>query len=71
MLWAQVVGVVLATLSAVGQLLTIPSYRLCSIVLLAFGLFIIWPLCTSYRTRHAWPGRPARYTCTDPRRTAQ
>jgi hypothetical protein len=50
MTWARMVGVVLATLSAVASFLTIPFYPLWSIVVIALDVFIIWAL-TAHRQR--------------------
>ena len=44
MVWARMVGVILATLSAVAAFLTIPLYPVWSIVVVALDLFIIWAL---------------------------
>jgi hypothetical protein len=52
MTWARVVGVMLATLSAVASFLTIPYYPVWSIVVIAIDLFIIWALVTRGR-QHA------------------
>lgn len=50
MVWARVLGVVLATLAAVASFLTIPYYPIWSIVLIAIDVFIIWALITRRRT---------------------
>ncbi|HXW46365.1 MAG TPA: hypothetical protein VEL03_16375 [Streptosporangiaceae bacterium] len=52
MMWARIVGVVVATLSAVTHFLIIPYYPLWSLVVIAVNIFIIWALL-------AW--RPRRY----------
>jgi hypothetical protein len=44
MTWARVLGVILATVSAVASFLTIPYYPVWSIVAIAIDLFIIWAL---------------------------
>jgi len=44
MMWARILGVALATLSAVASFLTIPYYPLWSIVVIAIDVFIIWAL---------------------------
>jgi hypothetical protein len=44
MLWARIVGVVLAAIGAVGSFFTIPFYPIWGIALLAIDLFIIWAL---------------------------
>ncbi len=47
MLWARVVGVILASLSAIASFLTLPYYPVWSITLIAVNAFIIWALVTS------------------------
>jgi len=47
MLWARVVGVILASLSAIASFLTLPYYPIWSITLIAVNAFIIWALVTS------------------------
>jgi hypothetical protein len=44
MMWARIVGVVLAAIGAVGSFVTIPFYPIWGIALLAVDLFIIWAL---------------------------
>jgi hypothetical protein len=44
MTWARLLGVALATLSAVASFLTIPFYPVWSIVIIAIDVFIIWAL---------------------------
>ena len=44
MVWARVVGVVLATLSAIASFLFIPYYPFWSIILIAIDVYIIWAL---------------------------
>jgi len=44
MLWARIVGVVLAALSLVTNFLIIPYYPLWALVLIAVDIFIIWAL---------------------------
>lgn len=51
MVWARMLGVVLATLSAVASFLTIPFYPFWSIIVIALDVFIIWALVA--RRRHA------------------
>ena len=53
MAWARVVGVILATLSAVASFLFIPYYPFWAIVLVAVDLFIIWALVAGGRRRRA------------------
>jgi hypothetical protein len=50
MTWARMVGVVLATLSAVSSFLVLPFYPVWSIVLIAVDVFIIWALVS--RAKH-------------------
>lgn len=44
MMWARILGVMLAVLSAVASFLTIPFYPVWSIVVIAIDVFIIWAL---------------------------
>jgi hypothetical protein len=44
MTWARVVGVILATLSAIASFMTIPYYPIWSIIVVAIDVFIIWAL---------------------------
>jgi hypothetical protein len=50
MVWARVVGVILATLSAVASFMILPYYPIWSIIGIAVDLFIIWAL-VSYGER--------------------
>jgi len=47
--WARVIGVILASLSAVTHFLIIPYYPLWSLVLIAVDIFIIWALIARRR----------------------
>jgi hypothetical protein len=53
MMWARVVGVALAVISAVANFLFLPYAPLWSIVLIALSIFIIWALTTGGRHRYA------------------
>jgi len=53
MTWARVVGVILATLSAVGSFLVLPYYPVWSIVLIGVDVFIIWSLVAYGRRARA------------------
>jgi len=44
MVWARVVGVMLAVLSAVASFMVLPYYPIWSIIGIAVDLFIIWAL---------------------------
>lgn len=44
MMWARIVGVILATLSAIGNFLVLPYYPVWSVILIAVDVFIIWSL---------------------------
>jgi hypothetical protein len=44
MTWARMVGVLLASLGVIAAFLSLPTYPLWSVVLLALDLFIIWAL---------------------------
>jgi|SRR6266699_3478212 len=46
-LWARVVGVVLALISAVANFLFIPYYPVWSLIVIAIDVFIIWALMTA------------------------
>jgi hypothetical protein len=46
MTWARIVGIILATFSAVTAFLTVPLFPVWGIVLVAFNAFIIWALAT-------------------------
>lgn len=49
MLWARMVGIVVATLAALGTFLWLPYYPLWAIILIAIDVFIIWALATGIR----------------------
>jgi hypothetical protein len=53
MMWARVVGVALAVISAVANFLFLPYAPLWSIVVIALSIFIIWALTTGGRHRFA------------------
>jgi hypothetical protein len=42
--WAAVVGIILAVLNAIGQLLFLPSYPVWSIIIIAVDVFVIYGL---------------------------
>ncbi len=42
--WAAVVGIILAVLDAIGQLLFLPSYPVWSIIMVAIDVFVIYGL---------------------------
>jgi len=44
MVWARVVGVILATLSAIASFMFLPYYPFWSIILVAIDVYIIWAL---------------------------
>ncbi len=46
MLWARIVGVVLAVISGIANFMFLPYYPLWSIVVIAVDVFIIWALTT-------------------------
>ncbi len=52
MLWARVVGTIIAVLSAVANFLYIPYYPVWSVVVIAIDVFVIWALL-SPRRRYA------------------
>lgn len=49
MTWARVVGVFLATLSAIGSFMVLPWYPVWSIIVIAVDIFIIWALIADRR----------------------
>jgi hypothetical protein len=49
MVWARVAGVILATLSAIGNFLVLPYYPVWSVILIAVDVFIIWSLVSRER----------------------
>jgi hypothetical protein len=51
MVWARVVGVILATLSAIASFLFLPYYPFWSIILVAIDAWIIWALVAGPRRR--------------------
>ncbi len=51
MMWARVVGVVLAVISGIANFLFLPYYPLWSIIVIAVDVFIIWALVSGGR-RH-------------------
>jgi hypothetical protein len=46
MTWARIVGIILATFSAVTAFLALPLFPVWGIILVAFNAFIIWALAT-------------------------
>ena len=48
--WARVVGVTLATLSAIGNFFFIPYYPFWSIVIISLNLWVIWALTRSVKS---------------------
>jgi hypothetical protein len=44
-LWARVVGIGLAVLSAVANFLFVPYYPVWSLLIIALDVFVIWALC--------------------------
>jgi hypothetical protein len=44
MVWARVVGVILASLSGIASFMILPYYPIWSIILIAVNVFIIWAL---------------------------
>jgi hypothetical protein len=51
MLWARIVGVVLAVLSGVYNFLILPWYPIWAIILVALNVYIIWALVSGGRSR--------------------
>jgi hypothetical protein len=43
-LWARVIGIVLAGLSAIGNFVSIPYYPIWSLLMIALAVFVIWAL---------------------------
>jgi hypothetical protein len=55
-LWARVIGIFFAALSAIAHFFFIPYYPLWSIVVIALAVFVIWALATF----RYYPDYPAR-----------
>jgi hypothetical protein len=53
MMWARVVGVILAVISGLANFLFLPYYPLWSIIVIALDAVIIWALCTAGTRRRA------------------
>jgi hypothetical protein len=53
MMWARVVGVVLAVISGLANFLFLPYYPLWSVIVIALDAIIIWALCTAGTRRRA------------------
>ena len=53
MTWARVVGVILASFSAITAFMFLPYYPIWSIILVAIDVYIIWALVSSGRRRRA------------------
>jgi hypothetical protein len=51
MLWARIVGIVLAVLIGIYNFLILPWYPIWSIILIALNVYIIWALATAGRRR--------------------
>lgn len=51
MTWARVVGVILASFSAISAFLFLPYYPIWSIILVAIDVYIIWALVSAGRRR--------------------
>ena len=51
MLWARIVGVVLAVLSGIYNFLILPWYPIWAIILIALNVYIIWALVGGGRSR--------------------
>ena len=46
-LWARVIGIVLAALSAIANFLFVPHYPFWSLLMIALGIFVIWALAVT------------------------
>ena len=44
--WAQIVGLVVAVLSALSSFAFLPYYPFWAVTILAFDIFVMWALCT-------------------------
>jgi hypothetical protein len=53
MMWARVVGIILAVLYGITSFIFLPWYPIWSIILIALNVFIIWALATLGRRRIA------------------
>jgi hypothetical protein len=49
MMWARVVGIILAVISGIANFLFLPYYPFWSIIVIAIDVFIIWALATGMR----------------------
>lgn len=49
MLWARIVGVFLAAVSALQNFMFLPRYPVWSLIVIALDVFIIWALCARVR----------------------
>ncbi|MGW0631202.1 DUF7144 family membrane protein [Streptomyces sp. NPDC002758] len=49
MTWARVAGVAIAVLIIISNFLSLPSYPVWSIIMIAFSSFVIWALCVVKR----------------------
>jgi hypothetical protein len=48
-LWARTVGIAMAVLSAIANLLFIPYYPIWSLLIIALDVFVIWALASFSR----------------------
>jgi hypothetical protein len=65
-LWARVVGIGLAVLSAIANFLFIPYYPVWSLLIIALDVFVIWALCV-YVQRAAELAPPREAERVEPR----
>ncbi len=49
MMWARMVGVVLAVLTGIANFMFLPWYPVWSFIVIALNVFIIWALATGGR----------------------
>jgi hypothetical protein len=55
MMWARILGIVLAVISAAGNFVFLPYYPVWSIVVIAIDVFIIWALARGFDVRDEYP----------------
>ncbi|WP_369195059.1 DUF7144 family membrane protein [Streptomyces djakartensis] len=48
--WARVVGVGIAALVIIANFVSLPSYPVWSVVMIAMSAFVIWALCTTKKS---------------------
>jgi uncharacterized protein (DUF983 family) len=57
MMWARVVGIVVASVSLIANFMFIPQYPLWSLLIIALDVAVIWALATYLEFRSLLAGR--------------